>query len=64
MEDFLHDDFGGLIHGGAYFRNFMVCQSLVTNLFYNDFWTILNSTYMEYYISGKFQDVAMQLTPK
>ena len=23
-EGFLHYDFGGLIHGGAYFRNFMV----------------------------------------
>ena len=25
---FLRYDFGGLIHGGAYFRNFMVCWSL------------------------------------
>ena len=26
-EDFLCYDFGGLIHGGAYFRNFTVCDT-------------------------------------
>ena len=31
MEGFLHYDFGGLIHGGAYFQNFTVCFIVFTS---------------------------------
>ena len=39
MEGFLSNEFGGLIHGGAYFRNFTVCH--LTNL-YSPHWTDTN----------------------
>ena len=28
-EGFLHHRFGGLVHGGAYFQNFMVCNMFI-----------------------------------
>ena len=49
-EGFLRYQFGGLIHGGAYFRNFTVCPNskifTVSSSFYVSFqsWVKMNST--------------------
>ena len=50
IEGFLRYQFGGLIHGGAYFRNFTVCPNskifTVSSSFYVSFqsWVKMNST--------------------
>ena len=39
MEGFLRYDFGGLIHGGAYFRNFMELEMKLC-IYFKDFYSI------------------------
>ena len=57
-EGFLRYVFGGLIHGGAYFRNFTVAVQTPGVLPYN-LWAILVCGMC--FISGGGQDILLQL---